>query len=155
LAAKHLPHYARWPESRPYPKKTPPGTHLKHNHNQISNSSKIKTQIYTSTTKNVNNNPQIFFFFFSSTFIDRCPTSFVLLSFILSATKQRKLSKKKKGNETYGGLVEMSGGSGADLGEVGSGVFDGDVEGFFNGLYSTHRFLFFLDKKILFIFSRK
>jgi hypothetical protein len=49
----------------------------------------------------------------------------------------------------------MSGGSGADLGEVGSGVFDGDVEGFFNGLYSTHRFLFFLDKKILFIFSRK
>jgi hypothetical protein len=75
------------------------------------------------------------------------------LYFIGNQTEKTK--QKKKGNETYGGLVEMSGGSGADLGEVGSGVFDGDVEGFFNGLYSTHRFLFFLDKKILFIFSRK
>jgi hypothetical protein len=49
----------------------------------------------------------------------------------------------------------MSGGSGADLGEVGFGVFDGNVEGFFNSLYSIHHFLFFLDKKILFVFSRK
>ncbi len=35
--------------------------------------------------------------------------------------------------EIYDGLVEMSGGSAADLGEAGSGGFNGGIEDFFGG----------------------